>query len=82
MGDRGVTVTPLTVLTADGRRKRPTQRHADPTDGFRAELRGAVEGVRTGRVPDALSAQTAADALRLCHAEIQSVRTGRSVHLR
>lgn len=50
----------------------------DPVNAFTAELQAAVEGVRTGMVPDALSARLARDALAMCHVECQSVLTGKA----
>jgi predicted dehydrogenase len=72
--------TPLTVLTADGKAKRPKLRGgADETAAFTAEIQTAVHGIAAGREPDLLSGKLARDALVLCQKECQSVRTGKAV---
>jgi predicted dehydrogenase len=71
---------PLTVLTADGKAKRPKLRGGDdPTTAFTAEIQAAVDAVATGQPPDLLSGKLARDALVMCHKEIQSARTGKPV---
>lgn len=50
----------------------------DPVNAFVAELQAAVDGVRTGTVPEALSAPLARDALAMCQVECQSVLTGKA----
>jgi predicted dehydrogenase len=82
LGGKSVPVMPLTVLTDQGRVRRPKIHNTDPVVGFRDEFRGAVEGVRTGHVPEALSGRAASDALSLCCAEIKSVHSGRTVPVR
>jgi predicted dehydrogenase len=70
-------VTPLTVLTADGKSERPQLPGGDdPTAAFTAEIQAAVNGVGTGKAPDLLSGQLARDALVLCTKECESVRSG------
>ena len=74
--------TPLTVLTADGKAKRPKlPGGTEATAGFTAEIQTAVNGIRAGKEPDLLSGQLARDALVLCHKECQSVLTGKAVSL-
>jgi predicted dehydrogenase len=74
---------PLTVLTADGKAKRPKLKGgSEVTAGFTAEIQTAVDAVRSGKEPDLLSGQLARDALVLCHKECQSVRTGKAVSVR
>lgn len=73
-------VTPLTVLTADGKLERPQLESGDdPTVAFTAEIQAAVDGIVAGRAPDLLNARLARDALVLCHKECESVRTGKVV---
>ena len=73
---------PLTVLSADGKSKRPKlPGGAEATTAFTLELQTAVEGVVSGKMPDLLSGQLARDALVLCHKECQSVKTGRVVNV-
>jgi predicted dehydrogenase len=71
---------PLTVLTDDGKVKQPKLKApAEATTAFTAEIQAAVEGVKSGRAPDLLSAQLARDALVLCQKECQSVLSGNAV---
>jgi predicted dehydrogenase len=74
-------VQPLTVLTADGGKERPTFAGGDdPTTAFTAEIQAAVDGVQAGKEPDLLSGQLARDALVMCFREIESVKTGKAVN--
>ncbi|MGD9854048.1 MAG: Gfo/Idh/MocA family protein [Planctomycetaceae bacterium] len=79
-GAEWVVNRPLTLITADDEIITP-----DPGGGgewcaaFTDELQAAVDGVANGEAPDVLSGQLARDALRLCHAEAESIRTGRPV---
>jgi len=61
--------------------ERPPLGSGDPIDGFTEELETAVESVRSGQPAPALSGELARQALRLCHAEIESVQTGKPVML-
>jgi predicted dehydrogenase len=71
---------PLTVLT--GKAKQPKLKGGgDPTAAFVAELQAVVEGVRQGKAPELLSGQLARDALVLCHKEIESVKSGKTVSI-
>jgi predicted dehydrogenase len=75
-------VQPLTVLTADGGKERPTFAGGDdPTTAFTAEIQAAVDGVQAGKEPDLLSGQLARDALVMCFREIESVKTGKAVNV-
>ena len=72
--------TPLTLLTADGKSELVSlPGGGDPLAAFTDEIQAAVDGVTTGQEPDLLSGQLARDALVLCHREIESVKTGRTV---
>ncbi|MCS6852146.1 MAG: Gfo/Idh/MocA family oxidoreductase [Gemmataceae bacterium] len=74
--------TPLTVLTADGKQKRPRLKGGDdPVNAFTAEIQTAVDDISHDREPDLLSGKLARDALALCHKECQSLRTGKAVSL-
>jgi predicted dehydrogenase len=74
--------TPLALLTADGKRKKPKLKGGDEaTTAFTAEIQAAVDGVKAGREPDLLSGKLARDALMLCFKECQSVRSGKVVGL-
>jgi predicted dehydrogenase len=67
--------TPLSVILPDGRVEHPALGTGDPVAAFTNELATAVDGVASGKAPDCLSATLARQALRLCHAEIESVET-------
>jgi predicted dehydrogenase len=79
-GDQWVVNRPLTLITDDGTVTQP-----DPGGGqewcaaFSDELQAAVEGVLRGVAPDVLSGEMARNALRLCLAEAESIRTGAAV---
>lgn len=79
-GDDWVVNRPLTLITDDGTIETP-----DPGGSgewcapFTDELQAAVEGVASGQAPRVLSGELARDALRLCHAEAESIRTGEVV---
>ncbi len=73
--------TPLTVFGPDGTADRPALGSGDPVDAFAEELKVAIESVASGREAPALSGDLARRALALCHAEVESVRTGKSVSL-
>ncbi|WP_437202441.1 Gfo/Idh/MocA family protein [Planctomicrobium sp. SH664] len=74
-GSEWVVNRPLTLITQDGEVTQP-----DPGGGtewcaaFTEEIQQAVDGVRTGTLPPTLSASLAADALRICYAEAESIR--------
>ncbi len=74
--------TPLVVFKPNGSVERPELGSGDPVDAFSAEIALAIDAVRTGIEPPALAGELARRALKLCHAEIESVKTGRSVEIR
>ncbi len=79
-GDEWVVNRPLTLITDDDEITTP-----DPGGSgewcaaFTDELQAAVDGIIAGEAPAVLSGQLARDALRLCHAEAESIKTGRAV---
>jgi predicted dehydrogenase len=79
LGGQPVLATPLAVLDAKGRVVRPKLGSGDPVDAFVAELSEAARAVRTGTPSPLLDGSLARDALRLCHAQTQSVERGREV---
>ena len=81
LGGQGQVAMPLTVIRPTGPWNVPSSGSGDPIDGFVRELTVAVEAVATGRPAIQLSGELARQALRLCLAEIESVRTGRVVEL-
>jgi hypothetical protein len=70
---------PLSVILPDGSVERPELGSGDPIDAFASELGVAVAGVASGTPPPQLSGELARQALLLCQAEIESVKTGKSV---
>lgn len=73
--------TPLSVLLPGGSIEQPTLGAGDAVDFFAQELTVAVEAAATGTPAPALSGALAQQALNLCHAEVQSVLTGKVVPL-
>lgn len=67
---------PLAVILPDGTVERPDLGSGDPIDAFTRELSVAVEAVGSGREPDRLSGILARQALAVCLAEVESVRSG------
>ena len=82
LNGESVLTTPLTLMTADGKLRRPKLRSTDPLDAFIAEVQHAVDVVRGQCEPGAIDGQVARDALALCMLEDQSVRRGRSIAVR
>ncbi len=81
LGGQGHIAMPLTVMLADGSIERPELGAGDPVDGFVRELNAAVRSVASGIPAPTLDGALARQALQLCLAEIESVRTGRVVAL-
>ncbi|MEN6556834.1 MAG: Gfo/Idh/MocA family oxidoreductase [Thermoguttaceae bacterium] len=72
-------VTPLTVLSDDGKVTRPKLGSADPMEGFLGELGDVVRAVQTGKPSPRLDGQLARDAVVLCQKQTESVVRGRAV---
>jgi predicted dehydrogenase len=81
LAGQGHVAMPLTVIAADGTFERPETGAGDPVEGFVRELTVAVEALAAGRTAPELDGELARLALRLCLAEVDSVRTGRTVDL-
>lgn len=79
--DQGRVVMPLTILPVKGRPRRPRLGDGDPLLAFRGELQQVVRAVQTGHVPEFLSHELALDALRICNAETQAIRTRKPVRI-
>lgn len=75
----GDAVTPLTVLTADGKATRPKLPGGDPTVAFVAELGEVVRSVKANRPSPLLAGELARDAVVLCRKQTESVVKGRAV---
>lgn len=68
-----------TVLTADGKVEKPSIPGGDEVTTFAAELAEATQAVVSGTPSPMLDGVLARDALVLCHREMESVRTGKTV---
>lgn len=80
LGGQGHLATPLSVILPDGTVERPDlPGSGDPVDAFVAELEAAVEAVVSGTPSPMLSGDLARRALRICHAEVESARSGQTV---
>lgn len=83
LGGKPELLMPLTVLTADGKVKHPKLSTGDPEVAFTQELQAAVNAVSgKAKVIPELSGELAADALRLCFKEVESVKRGRAVRVK
>lgn len=72
-------VSPLVVILPDGTVERPELGSGDPLDAFADELGVAVASVEQGVALPQLSGELARQALVICQAEVESVKTGKSV---
>ena len=72
-------LNPLSVILPDGTVERPELGSGDPIDAFSRELEAACESVASGREDTRLSGSMARQALAICRAEVESVKTGRVV---
>ena len=75
LGGQGHVATPLSVILPDGTVAQPALGSGDPIDAFAAELTQAVEAVATGKDAPGLADDLARTALKICHAEVESVKT-------
>ena len=66
---------PLSVILPDGTVTQPELGSGDPVDSFTQEITVAAEAIASGREAERLSGNLARQALRLCLAEIESVKT-------
>jgi predicted dehydrogenase len=81
LAGQGHVAMPLTVILPDGSIERPELGAGDPVDGFVRELTVAAKSVASGRAAPRLAGDLARQALSLCLAEVDSVRTGQIVEL-
>lgn len=81
-GEDWVVNRPLTLIPNTGPVETP-----DPGGSgewcaaFTEEIQAAVDGVKAGSAPTVLSGALACDALKLCYAEAESIRTGLPVEI-
>lgn len=81
IGGEGAYLCPPTVLTHDGKAKRPKLAGGDPMDAFEAELREVVQCVKADNPSAVLGADLARDAIVLCQAQAKSLESGKRVKL-
>jgi predicted dehydrogenase len=81
LGGEPVTPMPLSVILPDGTVEHPKLGSGDPIDSFAHELSVAAEAVATGREAPQLAGSLARHALRLCQAEIESVKSGKVIEV-
>ena len=81
LAGQGHVAMPLSVIRPDGTVERPDLGSGDPVDGFVRELAVATEALAAGRPAPQLAGALARQALGLCWAEIESVRSGNAVEL-
>jgi predicted dehydrogenase len=74
-------LAPLCVILPDGKVERPSSGGGDPIDSFAEELSVAAEAVATNQEAARLSGSLAKQALRICWAEIESVRRQRTIEV-
>lgn len=72
---------PVTVLTDDGRVRRPKLGGGDPVDDFAAEMKEVVQCVRRDESSAFLDGILARDALKLAHRQTESIVKGRQVRV-
>lgn len=81
-GSDWVVNRPLTLITNDGEVAQPSPGgRAEWCGAFTDELQEAVNAVRDNTPPPTLNGQLALDALRLCHAEADSITRGAIVEI-
>lgn len=81
LGGQGHVATPLSVILPDGSVERPELGSGDPIDSFASELTVATHAAATGVEPSQLSADLARSALKLCLAEIESVKSRKVIEV-
>jgi len=81
MGGEAHSAVPLSVMLPDGSAERPELGSGDPILSFARELAVAAGAVTSGSEAARLSGNLARDALKLCLAEIESVKSGRVIEV-
>ena len=79
LGGQPATSMPLTLLTESGEVQQVDLGEVGAIDAFTDEIQYAVDAIRGGYEPAALSGGGARDALALCYKEAESVKTGQIV---
>jgi predicted dehydrogenase len=81
LAGRGHVAVPLSVILPDGTVAHPELGAGDPVESFSQELTVAAQAVATGQEAERLSANLARQALKLCLAEIESVKSNQAIEL-
>lgn len=81
LGDQFHLAMPVSVILPNGQVEHPELGSGDPIDAFAQEIGAAVASVTSGEPAAELSGELACQALVLCHAEVQSARSGQPVSL-
>ncbi len=81
LAGEGHVATPLSVILPDGTVERPDLGGGDPVQGFVRELTDATEAIANRIETPRLAGAMARQALALCLAEIESVKTGKAIRL-
>jgi predicted dehydrogenase len=81
LAGQGHATMPLSVVSPDGAVTQPKLGSGDPVDAFTEEISVAAQAVASGREADRLSGKLARQALRLCLAEIESVKAQKAIEL-
>jgi predicted dehydrogenase len=81
LAGQGHLAMPLSVILPDGTVERPELGSGDPIDGFVLELTDAIQAIASGTETPRLAGDLARQALKICLAEIESVKTDRLIEL-
>jgi predicted dehydrogenase len=81
-GGEGRYLCPPTILDAAGKAKPVELSGGDPMEAFQAELKEVTTCVAKNRASDLLNATLALDAIRLCHAQSESLLKHRPIRIR
>jgi predicted dehydrogenase len=81
LAGEGHLATPLSVILPDGTVERPNLGAGDPIDSFAQEFNVAAQAIASGQPAAQLSGDLARQALRICWAEIESVKNRRKVDI-
>jgi predicted dehydrogenase len=81
LGGQAHVAMPLSVILPDGTVERPELGSSDPVDSFTLELSVATKAAAAGVEPAQLSGNLARQALKLCLAEIESVKTRKVIEI-
>ena len=81
IGKEGMYLCPPTLLTADGKVKRPNLSDGDPMRAFHAEIKEVVRCIRSVEKSPVLDGSLASAAVLLCQKQTESLSKGRLVRL-